>query len=403
MIYTNKEECCGCSACSSRCPRHCIKMIDDNDGFSYPSIDKAKCVNCGACESVCPHFPISHIEDMKTVAIGMYAKDSTINRVSSSGGIFSLLAQKILLDGGVVYGATMNYLNGSAQHIRIDDVQELARIVGSKYVQSVLNGIFQMVEKDLKNGKIVLFSGVPCQIKALHLYLREEYSSLFTVEVVCHGVTTPILFKSFIRSIEDKYGMKCINVDFRKKAGSKQKIVSKTNEDTIEIYIPKSLNSFMYFYLQNYALRDSCYECPAKEGYSTADLTLSDFWGGENIAPDLRSKYGCSCVYINTKKGKEIISLIQSDTIFKTVDCSQAIQNNPAYYSSAVKPQEREKFINDIREIPYKNLEEKYYKKPKVDLLHSMFSTLYSIYASIIKRRITPISYGMYIKLCKKQ
>ena len=192
-----KKDCCGCSACVSKCPKQCISMIVDNEGFSYPYLDKENCIDCGLCEKVCP--VINQNEPKKPLrCYAAINPDENIRVKSSSGGIFTMIAEYIIAEGGVVFGAAWNK-NWQVEHTYTEVKEGLKVFRGSKYIQSIIGDSFIQVELFLKVGRKVLFSGTPCQIAGLKKFLRKEYNNLITVDFVCHGVPSPGVFRWYMK------------------------------------------------------------------------------------------------------------------------------------------------------------------------------------------------------------
>lgn len=215
-----REKCCGCGACFSICPQHCISMEEDKLGFLYPVIDSKKCVHCGLCEKVCPPLSKKKVEDPTCFEVyGGYAKDAQLRHASSSGGFFSLIATHVLEQGGVVFGAALEKNCESVTHTKISSIKELYVLRGSKYVQSKTYEMYSEVQKELKDGKLVLFSGTPCQIEGLNLFLQKPYENLISVEVICHGTPAPMLLKKYVHEISGKLKARIAHMSFRDELG----------------------------------------------------------------------------------------------------------------------------------------------------------------------------------------
>ena len=280
---TDKKECCGCSACAQRCPVQCIKLHSDNEGFLYPVIDKQQCINCGLCSRVCPVINQNSIQKPVTTYAAKNC-DITLRKASSSGGIFTSLAERTINNGGVVFGAAFN-CNWEIEHIHVDNINDIKKLRGSKYVQSQIGNSYAVAEKYLKEGKEVLFSGTPCQIAGFKRYLRKEYNNLTTVDVVCHGTPSPLVWRKYLDEVSSRHSITQItDIQFRDKTeGWKSYSLSiryKDKEGTEKIF-RETLNEnvFMKCFLSNLCLRPSCYSCPARSGKSGSDITLADLWG----------------------------------------------------------------------------------------------------------------------------
>lgn len=360
MLNVEKENCCGCSACIHACPKHCISFKTDEEGFDYPEIERSSCIGCGMCRKVCP-FQISEpARSFIPEAYGIKVLDSDILRESSSGGAFTLLAEKIIEEKGIVYGAAMKCDMKGTHHIRVSSLQNLYLLRGSKYLQSEMGDCFKMVKKDLDHGRVVLFSGVPCQINGLRLYLDKNYDKLFCLEVICHGVPSPLLWRRYVQQIETQYQSKVLKVDFRNKKFGWNQFGLFLDGENISQYKSLEQDSYLQMFLKNYCLRPSCYSCSSKSIESMADITVADFWGVHRILPELDDDRGTSLVLLQTDKGKELFEEVKDLVICYAVDFKGAIQSNPAYYQSAVRPLEREHFFQELELYGYKTVAKKY-------------------------------------------
>lgn len=303
-----KENCCGCSACCNVCPHHCITMKADDEGFSYPHIDTSGCTQCGLCEKVCPV-----INQQQSRPVSVYAAKNPnpeTRKKSTSGGIFSLCAEEILKKGGCVYGAMFNG-NWEVEHGKIDSISELHHLRGSKYVQSNIGECFKEIRELLEKGTPVLFSGTPCQSSGLKLYLRKDYDNLFITDIVCHGVPSPELWKEYLQSV--KKNIEDISyIGFREKyngwADACFTIID--NKGNSIVKDPFRENLYMKGFMENLYLRPSCYNCPSRNGRSSSDITLGDYWGIEKQHPGFSDNEGVSLVIINSTKGKELFNTL---------------------------------------------------------------------------------------------
>lgn len=365
-----KQDCCGCGACVQACPKQCIGMTADREGFFYPHVDDGICVDCGLCENVCP---VINQNEPKEPLFVYAAKNNNeeIRLKSSSGGIFTLLAEQIISEGGVVFGARFNE-NWEVVHDFTETIEGLAPFRGSKYVQSTIGDNFIKVKKFLSDGRKVLFSGTPCQISGLKKYLRKEYDNLVTVEVVCHGVPSPMIWRDYLdykrakrvagkntvsSSIDDmpvitdisfrdktngwkKFGFKIIYAASKAAENS----VSKSS-DTIDYEItPLNEDLFMRGFLKNLYLRPACHHCAVRHGRSGADISVADYWGVQSIHPDMDDDKGTGLVLINTERGENIYRIISNQIGNKTSDYNKAIMYNPCIVRSVNIPNRRQQF-----------------------------------------------------------
>ena len=286
ITISDKKQCCGCSACSQICPAKCITMSADSEGFFYPQVDKAECTGCGLCESVCPILNGNRITSEQTV-YAAYTEDE-IRMSSSSGGIFPLLADTVLAEGGVVFGAAFTR-ELSVQHIMVSSPDQLKKLQGSKYLQSDINGTYAEVKRQLAEGRRVLFSGTGCQIAGLKKYLGNDPDMLLTVDVICHGVPSENVWRTYLEWLEKENGAAVEKVTLRdKKTGWKTYSVSVEfgNGNKYDQIHKKDL--YMQTFLKDICLRPSCYDCRFKPLSSQADITLGDCWGIHKYMPEMR-------------------------------------------------------------------------------------------------------------------
>lgn len=358
---SNMKDCTGCHACTNICPKKCIFMKYDNEGFLYPIVDYNICIKCKRCVNVCPIN--NNIKSYNTpIAYACYNKDENIRLNSSSGGIFSLLAEKMIDRGGVVFGAVFND-NFEVEHKYIETKENIELLRGSKYVQSKIGTSYRQVKDFLESGREVLFSGTPCQIAGLKNYLVKAYSNLLTVDLICHGVPSPYVWQKYIKFRENKAGSEISKITFRnKKMGWKQYSVSflfKNNTEYNKIY---SNDLYMTAFLKNISLRPSCYNCRFKTLNRQSDITLADFWGVQNIFPEIDDDKGVSLIFINSQSGEKIYSEILDNIVYKEVDILDAVKYNSAAIKSPLPHINREKFINDINIYTFDKLVNKYCK-----------------------------------------
>ncbi len=314
ITISDKWQCVGCAACKDVCPSRCISMEVDEEGFWYPKINENLCVNCHKCEKVCPVHNDVIKYSRESVWYAAFHKKTEVRLESSSGAAFYEFARVVLSRGGVVWGAAFDECM-NLRHIAIETVNELPKLMKSKYVQSSLEGVFLQTREYLKNGFQVLFSGTPCHIKALKLFLGKKYDNLVTVEVVCHGVPSPGVFHSYCKEC----GIK--DIDFRRKErGWYDYDVCITTQKNKKKTYRASKDLFMQGFLKNLYLRPSCSRCQAKSFRSGADITLGDFWGIEQIKPEMYDNKGVSLIGLHTDKAKKIWDEISQQFVFLRVN-----------------------------------------------------------------------------------
>lgn len=343
-IDKNKAKCCGCQACFNGCPKKAISMIEDNKGFKYPIVDKNKCINCGLCKKVCPVLK----DDTNTNNIKVYAcinKDKNKRERSSSGGIFTLLAQEILKDGGAVIGAAFDE-NFEVRHICVQDDKDLQKIYKSKYVQSDINTMYVKAKDMLEKNRKVLFTGTPCQIEGLYSFLGREYENLYTHDFICHGVPSPKVWKKYKKYIEKKSGKQIKSIDFRNKTYGWKKYYLKFTFDDSTYEDNINFDPYLKLFLNDIILRDSCYKCKFKKINRKSDVTLADFWGVEKVLPNLFDNKGISTVIINTEKGRQLFNNILESIEYKEIELIDVVKYNPSMIISAKKNININKFFD---------------------------------------------------------
>lgn len=360
------NKCTGCSACKSACPVKAINMVQNKEGFYYPEIDFNKCIKCDRCSKICPV-----INKQKNVTSGKsyacYNKNFDEKRKSSSGGIFILLAKYVLKNHGVVYGAAFNN-DFQVRHIRVDNVKNIYKLMGSKYVQSLMEDIYDDVKKQLSSEKLVLFSGTPCQIEGLLSFLGKKYNNLITADIVCHGVPSSIVWKKYLdyRKRIDKENP--IDISFRNKDSSWKSFNMKfTYKNNVPYSNPHYKDPYMNLFLNNLCLRKSCYNCVFKDKYKKSDITLGDLWGIDNFNEiDFEDKNGVSLLIVNTEKGNQLLETIKNDIMFAEIDINQAIEYNSAISNSVLENKKRDIFFKDLNRVSTTKLFKKYRLKNNI-------------------------------------
>lgn len=345
MIQINdKQDCCGCEACSQRCPKQCISMQSDTEGFLYPHVNVQNCINCGLCEKVCPVIN-KGINSQPTLSFAAKANDPETVLHSSSGGIFTLLANYTLKQNGVVFGARFDK-DWNIIHDYTEDIKHLDDFRRSKYVQSKIGDAYKKAEQFLKANRQVLFSGTPCQIKGLKLYLRKEYTNLFTVDIACHGVPSPTIWSRYLkeqispRTIED---ISDINFRDKKEGWEKYYFTITFNKPGMQVSMPASQNTFMKAFLSDLILRPSCYNCCTKIDQCYSDLTIADFWGIQQTYPQFYNKNGVSIIICRSEKGYQLTQELNMQKM--PIELNSAIPFNGGLRNDSYPHKKRERFF----------------------------------------------------------
>ena len=357
-----KSECSGCHACYNACPVNAIKMVEDEKGFLYPIVSEEKCIKCGFCDKICPIIN-KKIRENKIQCYAAINKDDEIRKDSSSGGIFNLIAINILNRNGVVFGAMFDN-DFSVVHGKITSIDELTKLRKSKYVQSIIGDTYKEAKELLDNGKLVLFTGTPCQIEGLYSYLKKEYDNLYTQDIICHGVPSPKVYKKYLKYISNNDNVK--NVEFRnKKYGWKDNHIA-VDTNHVKYTCSNSKDIYIKAFLQNLSLRESCYNCSFKKKNRLSDITLADFWGIQNVLPEFDDDKGTSLVIVNSERGKKLFNDIKNNIKYKKVNFEDSIKYNPSMISSVKINKNRDKFFNELDSLPFDKLVKKYQMKTNI-------------------------------------
>lgn len=336
----NQNACVGCTACASICPKQCIEMKKDSNGFAYPGIiHPTSCVECGMCERVCPILNERVKNNGLPSAYAALSKEESVRMNSSSGGIFSELAKIVISQHGVVYGAAYDE-KFEVHHCCVDNVDELHRLQGAKYAESSLGNLFIDILDRLKQEQFVLFSGTPCQVAGLKSFVRKDFDNLICVDFVCHGVPSPMVWKSYIeyRAKEDADGKLPYSINLRSKetGWSKYQYSNVFEYENGKQYSTiSSTNLFMKLFVGDYISRSSCSDCHFKGYNRVSDITLGDFWGIWDIEPEMDDNKGTSVVLVHSDKGKKLWRDISSRIKYKEVSLEQSSQQNPSMLVSS--------------------------------------------------------------------
>lgn len=361
MFAINYENCTGCGACVQRCPKQCISWTTKEFDFLYPQVDEATCINCGLCEKVCPID-----KELKTPIVQKtYAavhKDSSVLGKSTSGGAFTALADTIFFQGGVVYGAAM--LNGmQVKHIRTENRTALAELRSSKYLQSDTETTYQMVEQDLKQGKVVLYSGTPCQIDGLKCFLRKEYENLYTADIVCHGVGSQAYFDKYMDFAKERYGkIKALRFRAKEYAGwSCGVVVVVVGTSNSEKKIPyRDFDNYYYsYFLSGDIYRKCCYSCKYANTKRVGDFSLGDYWGVEALKLPLQTENGCSLLLVNNDRAEKLLeTVVDLDKVETTIE--QAAHCNKQLNEPSRLPESRQKRIEEYVSMSGRQIQKVY-------------------------------------------
>lgn len=369
-VQANPARCTGCGACVQACPHDCIVLKRDEEGFAYPVVDDTCCVECGICESVCPanrDWCSLHETVTEPQLYAAWHLDSAIRQRSSSGGVFSALAQQVLNDGGLVFGAGFSP-DLHLRHVAIQDGDHLDQLRGSKYLQSSTEKTYVEARQALDAGKLTLYSGTPCQISGLYSFLGGNPQGLYTVDLICHGVPSPLVFERYLHYLELKTGTEVTNVSFRDKQRGWRRFSMAVNMRDGTIF-SRTLDKDPYLvcFLRNLCLRPACMACPYAATQRIGDITLGDFWGIHLSHPELDDDRGVSEVLINTSRGQRLFDVCDDPLFIQECRLEEGMQQMMLRPSEA-SPR-RAAFFTDLALLSFEEIRRKYLKPRRVSLL----------------------------------
>lgn len=357
----SKNLCTGCTTCATVCPKNAITLVEDIEGFKYPVIDQDKCINCGLCKKKCPVLNTKTNIAINKCYVG-YSKSDFEKEKSSSGAIFSLIANYILDNNGIIIGASFDK-NNKLKHIAINSKKELDKLKGSKYLQSDLGNIYSYIKENIKNKKI-LFVGTPCQVAGIKQIINSE--NLICLDLICHGVPSPKLFEKYIKELEQENNDKLLNYNFRDKATGWETYSNTAIFKNGKITELAKNNKYMKLFLTDIALRKSCYNCKFKLGNKYADITLGDFWGVEKQYPEMYDKKGVSAIIINTELGMILFKSISKSIKYKECKLDEILISNISLKESSKYPDKRENFFADMNTLSMAKLTKKYVRESNI-------------------------------------
>ena len=355
------EQCTGCMACVNSCRHQAIVIYTDEKGFYRPIAIEENCIDCGACSNVCPAISSKSFFSPIISTYACWSKDEQIRRNSSSGGLFSTIAQSVIQNGGIVYGVKLSQ-EMEAVVSSSDLEKSISPFVGSKYVQChISNHTFRDVKKSLDSGKQVLYTGTPCQIAGLKHFLKKEYRNLLTVDFLCHGVPSPKLFKEYIKWLENQYQKKITNFQFRdkKKSWHLFNMLIRFHDGT---YCEKYRNDDYFFqlFLNNYTLPDSCFKCLYTRPERVSDITMGDYWININKIKD--DDKGLSVAIINSEKGQILFEQCKDVIKYQLLKREDVIKKYSYLNYPSSRPTTYHSFWDDYKRISLSDLFLKYVK-----------------------------------------
>lgn len=375
ILFREKKECCGCGACMNICPKQAITMQEDDYGFIYPSIDHIKCVHCGMCKKVCTYQSEFEKRDVISTYVAA-AKEDDILKGSASGGVFAAIAVEVLKKNGAVFGCSMenNEEIITPKHVRITKIEELIKLQGSKYVQSFIGDTYKLVKKELETGRMVLFSGTPCQVDGLLGFLGKDYENLLAVDIICHGVPSANLFQAYIRNFEKKLRGKIVDFKFRDKTkgwGLRGRVIYRDKSGKLKSRLfPSELSSYFKLFLKADIYRENCYSCKYACEHRPGDLTIGDYWGIRKEHPEYLAanggyydvKKGVSCILASTEKGQKFLKELGTGIHMEISEFHKAAEHNEQLKRPSSEGTSREMIFKMYAKGGYEAVEKWYCK-----------------------------------------
>lgn len=355
VLYNKPEDCCGCRACANSCPKDAISFCSDEYGFLYPTIDEGKCIGCNLCVKSCV---FTRIDEQARLPLEGYAarhKEHDVHSKSTSGGVFSALAEWIIQRQGIVYGCVFGD-DFSPIHVGVDSLEGISAMRGSKYAQSDTGVIYRDVKTKLSEGRYVLFTGTPCQVAGLYSYLgKSETSKLLTADLICHGVPSAMSLKKYIKYLEKKYHSKIESLKFRSKYYGWTRPSVEVCFKNGKIDRRLTGRSIYYANFNNRNLqRPSCFRCKYSCSSRSGDITIGDFWGFEKAHLNMSYKEGLSCCLLNTQKAVEVFSSL--NLAVEKVDPNLIIQGNYHLRKPSTKGHDWDSVMNAIKRTGFGSL-----------------------------------------------
>ena len=371
MKFTEYNDCCGCGACAEACPKNAIAIKTDEYGFAFASLNESLCIECNKCKNVCPVIKNDYISSFEKKAYAATSIDPS-SKNSSSGGIFALLAKKVLNIGGIVFGTEMNE-NFDVKVIGISNENELIRLQGSKYVQSNMISSFKKIKESLQKNKTVLFCGTPCQVSALKNYIGNN-ENLFLIDIVCHGVPSNQMFKDEIAYFKKKYNDNLIDFKFRDKKYGHDTVGSLVFKNNKEKKLLPYNTPYYFFFLKNDIFRENCYNCKYANINRPGDITICDYWGIDKEEPEFlkictdNGFVGISGIIINTQKGISFFNESKNNLFLIETTVEKIQKHNPNLTEPSKKGENYEIVRSIYKQNGWTGVGKYYRKKYRVNI-----------------------------------
>ena len=358
---TDKSKCCGCSACSQKCPKNCIEMKKDKEGFLYPVVNKDVCIDCGMCEKVCPVLRSEPEKKFTQTAYLVQNKNQEILGQSTSGGAFTAIAENIIERGGVVFGAAFDD-DFNVFHTYAENANDLRKFRNSKYVQSDIRGAYKDVLRFLKEGRAVLFSGTPCQAEGLYRYLGKKYDNLIIIDTVCRAVPSPELWKRYLDYRKKDSSEKPVYAAFRDKYryGYQYSQMHIKFDSGRDYYSGVESDPYLRAFFNNLCDRPSCHECAFKKRYRISDITVWDCFNVSLIDKAMDNNRGVTRMLVHSEAGEKLVSTLKNVQLV-AIDPDVAVNRSKELVKPTEKNQRRDEFFSDFESMEMEQLIKKWF------------------------------------------
>lgn len=396
MIHIeNKKDCCGCSACASACPKDCISIISDSEGFYYPKVDEDNCINCGLCERKCPVINKKPELPFNQIGYVVQHRDLRILKESTSGGAFTGFAEYIIKEGGVVVGAALNQ-ELVVEHIVVDNVEDLSKFRNSKYVQSYIAPIiYNQIKNFLRDGRLVCFSGTSCQIEAVKYLFEDKYDNLICIDVVCRAVPSPLAFKKYTEYQTARNRAKIESLRFRDKVFSYHFSTLNIGFEGRKKHYHRGIESDPWHraFFSGICNRPSCHDCVFKKRYRVSDITLWDCFNYEQQFSSMKRNLGATNVLIHSAKGLALFEKVKELFIVEGANPDEQVARMKEMTQTVPANKRRDLFLMDANVLNGLDLFNKYFPIGfKNNILFwgrriAVRTGVYSLLKSIMKRR----------------
>lgn len=355
------NRCTGCAACYTACAHNAITMSFDDEGFEHPVINQEVCLDCGLCQSVCPVLQYDKRQTLRTAnndaQIGFAARNKNYNQrlISSSGSIFPPIAEWILEKGGLVVGTAYDeYFN--AKHLIIESQNDLKDIQGSKYLQCKAdNTTFKRIRDELKTGRLVLYSGMACQVEGLKSYLRKDYDNLYTIDLICMGIPSSVVWQKYLNAFFK--GEKILHINFKEKSIGWDTFSFYVKTDKREFKERGMENLYLQSMFRSWNMRPSCFQCPFKKEERFSDFTLADCWGASKLVPEINDNKGLSSVIVHSKKGHVLWQELSDRIDYREISIEDIAAGNSNLVQNKPKSGDRHLFYDLLERNPQKAFE----------------------------------------------